>query len=866
VRLVFVRREQLDAGRTWDEVEQTVERHRGAQSPFVVETHLLMDLGKHKFAVTEDLMGTSVQRYLKERGRFPLTLASQMLHDLAQALMRLHAANLVHGTWLADHVRLGLQGRAKLVQDPFAMSAPVAWDAGGDALRHQADFAAPELANPRQATDPLTDVYALGCIAYMLVTGSPPFAGGTIRQKLEEHANQRLKPFSFSASPELIETIHFMMAKRRDVRLQSAAEVAARIAAWPEYQAPTQQPMAPPATRTAYVRAIKASPLPITAQHRHTPVTATADITTSSNPLGIQTATESSVERLQSRRQRSKTWPATWWIAGGMGLLAILVAAGLLVWNAGRPRNNTSSTSSNSHNNIEQASSFQDEDGSTAPTPDTSTTDATAISPNAIASRPNAAQLVDDDQKTLWQSPTQGEPLRLDYTPQGAQMILAVRLGELLKTSEGTKTLQALGPLLEERRTAWEQTTSIPWDSIERVIISWLPQDDLTPHVIVTAWLAPDRPFHPTASMAKEEVDGGALYRASNNSLLVPTAHQGTLVVWGSPELVSDIAAAQGAAPVLRLDLEKLRDESDADQWACLLVAPNFVSRDGRGALVGKYSRLISPLDDFLQDEVRAAMLSVHWTEDRGVYLEARLRPRSDVRPTILADRLRAAVTELPMRVESYLGGLPRIDPYWRRLALRYNEMLRCFAEYSRIEFRSDQVVMTTVLPPNAPHNLVLATELALVSDGGVPLVAAQAPKISTLEQLLQTPITFSVQQQSLEFAMRDLASETNDSNSNMSFQLDIRIQGSDLQQEGITRNQQIRQFSQQQVPLADVLTGLVMRANPITTVTSPTESDQKLVWYPLPMEPGDERATILITTRAAATQNGYQLPPAFGP
>jgi hypothetical protein len=84
------------------------------------------------------------------------------------------------------------------------------------------------------------------------------------------------------------------------------------------------------------------------------------------------------------------------------------------------------------------------------------------------------------------------------------------------------------------------------------------------------------------------------------------------------------------------------------------------------------------------------------------------------------------------------------------------------------------------------------------------------------------------------------------------------------LKIDGITRNQSIRDFKQENQTVADILTALVRKANPVTTVKDASEPDQKLVWVigPDPESPG--RQVILITTRAAAAAKKHQLPPPF--
>jgi hypothetical protein len=80
----------------------------------------------------------------------------------------------------------------------------------------------------------------------------------------------------------------------------------------------------------------------------------------------------------------------------------------------------------------------------------------------------------------------------------------------------------------------------------------------------------------------------------------------------------------------------------------------------------------------------------------------------------------------------------------------------------------------------------------------------------------------------------------------------------------GITQNQQIRAFKQTGIPLRTILTDLVRRANPVTTVQSPTELDQKVVWVVLDDAENPIKKKIELTTRFWAEENKVALPSEF--
>ncbi len=92
-----------------------------------------------------------------------------------------------------------------------------------------ADYLAPEQALDSHGVDARADIYGLGCSLYYLLTGHPPFPGGTLPQRLMMH--QKQPPPSIlldrpDAPADLIEICLKMMAKKPDDRYQTAAEVA----------------------------------------------------------------------------------------------------------------------------------------------------------------------------------------------------------------------------------------------------------------------------------------------------------------------------------------------------------------------------------------------------------------------------------------------------------------------------------------------------------------------------------------------------------------------------------------------------------------------------------------------------------------
>lgn len=118
--------------------------------------------------------------------------------------------------------------------------------------------------------------------------------------------------------------------------------------------------------------------------------------------------------------------------------------------------------------------------------------------------------------------------------------------------------------------------------------------------------------------------------------------------------------------------------------------------------------------------------------------------------------------------------------------------------------------------------------------------------------------------QLALEAALAAIVSDIRESYPRLPFEFDVKIVGEDFEKGGITRNQQVVNFDQRDATVEEVLTALVQRANPITTVRSPSEPDQKLIWVLAPDPDRPSRTIVLLTTREGAEARDWPLPAVF--
>jgi serine/threonine-protein kinase len=103
----------------------------------------------------------------------------------------------------------------------------------------------PEMAIGSSPVDARSDLYALGCVAYYLLTSEDPFSGGSVVEVVLGHVTQAPRPPSqVAAQPipeELDEIVLACLAKLPAERPQSADELLARLERCPVASPWTQE-------------------------------------------------------------------------------------------------------------------------------------------------------------------------------------------------------------------------------------------------------------------------------------------------------------------------------------------------------------------------------------------------------------------------------------------------------------------------------------------------------------------------------------------------------------------------------------------------------------------------------------------------
>ncbi len=189
------------------------------------------------YLAMELLTGEPLDRRIKRDGPSPWTEAARICADAARALEAAHASGLVHRDLKPANLFLTSAGTVKLLD--FGVAVAIATgdaDAGGGEKRKKgfSIFGTPEYMAPEQvegeAIDGRSDVYALGCVLYELVTGCRVFEGGSNveimgKQLRETPEPPRLRAPEVRIPARLEEIILRALAKKKDDRFADATEL-----------------------------------------------------------------------------------------------------------------------------------------------------------------------------------------------------------------------------------------------------------------------------------------------------------------------------------------------------------------------------------------------------------------------------------------------------------------------------------------------------------------------------------------------------------------------------------------------------------------------------------------------------------------
>jgi len=857
--LEFLTGPALQDAQQWRAAAQRCQQLGKLKHPHFAKVYEPVDLTQFKFAAVEDSTGTEVSSLL-ERGPLNATDAARIVRHAALALAAMHESGVIHGDIQPRSLLIDKNGCGRLLVAPFALPLGVQDDTV-DRLQSRGDYLAPELGQPGKKPDALTDIYALGCVLYQLLSGSPPFAGGDLATKLQRHANEAIAPLEPFGVPEaLTQVVAYMMAKNSEVRFQQAAVVAEQLAGQLPADQLQMQPTPVPASLPKYQGWIQQKQQAVSAPK-------TSQAVTESAPTPMIVADTSPTARIIKKPAEGGDFADTWLtkknitlLAAGLGGFAVLLIGLVIMLQLGGDKPDEVGKKEDEKIVDPGIKPLEKKDNGTP-------SDTSNGQPKTTGSGASAQVVVKDDGALLWASPTTGEKIDFSYVPMGARIFLHCRPAEIVANPRGEQVLSALGPDFASARKSWETVSGFTLSDVEQMVVSFHDNSGGRPRVHIVSRLKAAQGVNELLAKwgnpAAKNHEGKTYYETRGWAIYVPTEENGSLFTMGSPDEIKICIETGGAPPTMRRELGQLRDTSDSSRHVSLLLTPNYLFSDGEKLFSGSTQRISEPLEWFFGDGLQATSFSMHLGDQ--FYIEMRLISQLGRDRVMLAQEFRDRINEIPGKIRDYVA--LRLNPpdYWRKLSFAFPAMITRLHLMTRVGDDDGQTVLNAVLHPSAASNMALAAELTMAqTPGAVAIVGtpteSKTPK--TIQELLNHRTSMSFSQKSLEFAMADIATDIKEDLDDLPFNFQVKIVGADLEKDGLTRNQQIRGVSEKDKTVAEILTAVVVTA--MATGEPITAPSQKMIWVVGPNPENASEQIILVTTRKAAAEKGYTVPKVF--
>ncbi|HKX25044.1 MAG TPA: protein kinase, partial [Actinomycetota bacterium] len=243
----------IGAGRFLSEIKTTA----NLQHPHILPLHDSGEVNGTVFYVMPFVEGESLRDRLAREKQLPIAEAVRLATEVAGALAYAHRHGIIHRDIKPENILLH-DGSALVADFGIALAA----SAGGATSRMTEtgmslgtpSYMSPEQAMGERTLDPRTDVYALGCVLYEMLSGEPPFSGPTAQAIVARVMTETPRPLRIgrhTVPPHLDAAIARALEKLPADRYDSASAFAAALETGPAGWRPEPTAGMRPLLRTA---------------------------------------------------------------------------------------------------------------------------------------------------------------------------------------------------------------------------------------------------------------------------------------------------------------------------------------------------------------------------------------------------------------------------------------------------------------------------------------------------------------------------------------------------------------------------------------------------------------------------------------
>ncbi|MBP9200557.1 MAG: Ig-like domain-containing protein [Gemmatimonadales bacterium] len=203
--------------------------------PHIIPIYAVRTTGQLRFFVMKYIAGRSLDRVVAETGPLPPAVVQAVLAQVGSALEHAHRKGVIHRDIKPANIMLDEDGSAIVADFGIAKVAQ-----GVSLTQTGSTVGTPTYMSPEQCTGkpvtPASDQYALGCVAFELIAGRPPFNHVEVLPVLLAHVSDLPPPLLALRADcpiELAAVVDKMLAKDPGDRWASLGEAIAAAEALP---------------------------------------------------------------------------------------------------------------------------------------------------------------------------------------------------------------------------------------------------------------------------------------------------------------------------------------------------------------------------------------------------------------------------------------------------------------------------------------------------------------------------------------------------------------------------------------------------------------------------------------------------------
>jgi serine/threonine-protein kinase len=142
------------------------------------------------YIAMEFIEGVTLEAQITERGNIPWRKVVDLGIQICEALQYAHERGVVHRDLKPSNLMITADGKIKLTDFGIAKDLDATALTATDRTLGTAAYMSPEQIRGRPPVSHKTDLYALGIVFYQMLTGKPPFEGGTPVVLMHSHLNE----------------------------------------------------------------------------------------------------------------------------------------------------------------------------------------------------------------------------------------------------------------------------------------------------------------------------------------------------------------------------------------------------------------------------------------------------------------------------------------------------------------------------------------------------------------------------------------------------------------------------------------------------------------------------------------------------